>query len=393
MRCVWLMFFCAVSWAGTPKVLMISFDGFRWDYLDHIATPNFDRLVENGLRVKAMKPAFPSLTFTNHYSLVTGHSAAKHGIVSNNFYDTQKNDSYSMYKAEDVATAFWYEEEAIWEVARNHGKVTASYFWVGSEMEGRQPDFYKPFDSKVKPETILTQVIDWLDPKVVPSPDLALAYFPFVDKAGHRYGPDSVEVIYAVQKADAIVGTLLDALDERNIEINLVIVSDHGMTRLQHEPIHVEQIISPADVEKFEHISNNYSQVDFYLKDEFVPQAAEILSRLKKVPGCTWYLRENVPFQTHALKNGHIMGLADSGYQLRYKYKSSNYQGGHGYDPNDQDMMAFCLAWGPDIIPQSSLDQVNVEDVFPLVSHLLRIPIKESEGRLDVWQKALVDRK
>lgn len=367
---------------------MVSFDGFRWDYMDHIATPHLDKVARDGFRVRSMTPAFPSLTFTNHYSLVTGASPIDHGIVSNHFYDTQLHQPYSMYQNEDVTNPQWYTAPAIWEVAKAQGLSQAAYFWVGSEMEGRNPDFFVPFDSKTTPETVIGQVLDWLDPAKAPSPELILAYFPMVDKAGHRYGPDSPELIFAVQQADDVVGALMAGVAQLGVHANFLFVSDHGMTPIDYPPIDLDAILAKVDASQIRYVANNYSQVDLYLVDEQPEKAKQFLETLPQGVGYRWLYRDDAPFATHPTRNGSILGIADQGFQFQYQRRSS-YLGSHGYDAAFPDMGAICMGVGPGFAPGTSLEQVRVTDVFNLLTHLLNLESNQREADSAIWRPIL----
>lgn len=385
--CFWVM-----SWAGLaepPPVILISIDGFRWDYADHIATPNIDRIVAEGFRVESMKPSFPSLTFPNHYTLVTGRHPHHHGIVGNQFFDAQQDDLYSMYRSEDVTDPKWYMAPAIWEVAEGAGMESASYFWVGSEMKGRHPVTFLPFKNGIPPKQKVETVLQWIDPKQRPSPRLVLAYFSFVDSAGHLFGPDSPEVVFAVQRMDAVLGMLLDGFDALQVEPNVIVVSDHGMTNLNGVALKVEDAVDAIGADSVAKYINNYSQLDLFLKDPTESNMTAALQKLPKREGYTWYRRARAPFPMHPSRNGDIVGIADLGYVFQKGDRRSKYAGGHGYDPNAPDMGSICFGFGPAFESMSELNRVQAVDIFPLVAHLLGIDPPKNDGALEVWGNVL----
>ena len=175
-------------------VILVSFDGFRYDYTERVHTPNFDYIKNNGVKAKSLKPIFPSFTFPNHYSIATGCYADKHGILGNEFATSL--GQYSYKNKENVQNAKWYGAEPIWVTAEKNGIITATYFWVGSEapIRGYYPTYYKNYKSGINPKTKVNQVIDWLEFPLEERPRLICLYFNEPDYAGHVYGPDSKEV-------------------------------------------------------------------------------------------------------------------------------------------------------------------------------------------------------
>ena len=116
-----------------PYVIMVSFDGFRFDYPKRVDTPNFDYLQEHGIKAASMQPVFPSKTFPNHYSLATGAYTGPHMLSDKHFYDKKFKEQYTMMERKKAQDPKWYQAEPIWVTAERQGVVAASYFWVGSE--------------------------------------------------------------------------------------------------------------------------------------------------------------------------------------------------------------------------------------------------------------------
>jgi len=390
MAVIGIFFLGSVSKAEPAPVILLSFDGFRWDYIEAVHTPNLDRIFENGFRVEAMKPSFPSLTFANHFTLVTGKHPIHHGIVSNDFHDLVLEKSYRMYRGEDVVSPEFYGGPAIWEVARQNDLLAAVYFWVGSEMKGREAEIFEPFDRGTAPQSQIARLLQWTDLAEPPNPALMLAYFSFLDSQGHRFGPDSPQVVFAVQKVDRLMGQLLDGLEKLNREVNVVVVSDHGMARLHETVMLVEDVEKAVGESHLLRAANNYSQLDIYLKESATERIDEIMARLPVADGFQWYRREDVPFPTHEARNGHIMGLASIGYEFKWR-KGKPYVGSHGYDPSHSEMWAACFGLGPGFVPGSSIAKVNSVDVFPLLCHLLKMPSPPTDGTLDVWKPVLAN--
>ena len=237
------------------KVLLISFDGFMNEYLERNPTPNFDRFIEDGTRAEYMIPVFPTKTFSNHYSMVTGLLVENHGIISNSFPDDSLESRFSYGPPIDSPNdERWWGGEPIWTTVEKQGKTSATMFWPGSEasIDGIQPTKWKPYDGSVDNYARIDSVMSWLDTEGEVDADLATLYFSDVDSRGHGFGPNSAEVDEAVIYADSLVGYLWDKIDEIELrdELNVIIVSDHGMAELSDERVvFLDELIDLNDVE------------------------------------------------------------------------------------------------------------------------------------------------
>ncbi len=219
-----------------PYVVMLSLDGFRWDYTQKVNTPNFDYIAAHGVKAESLKPSFPSKTFPNHYSIATGLYPGHHGIVLNSFYDPKTNRYYSVSDRQMVEDGSFYGGEPIWNTAKKQGIKTASFFWVGSEadIQGMHPDYWKKFDSHIPFGQRIDTVIGWLNLPEKERPHLILFYMEEPDGIGHHFGPDSKEIKQEVVYLDSLVGVFIHKMNNLPIsgQINFIIVSDHGMTEL-----------------------------------------------------------------------------------------------------------------------------------------------------------------
>ncbi|HSM32107.1 MAG TPA: ectonucleotide pyrophosphatase/phosphodiesterase, partial [Woeseiaceae bacterium] len=218
--------------ADGPRLILISIDGFRWDYLSIYPTPALRRIAESGVRAESMRPVYPSLTFPNHYSIATGLYPAEHGIVHNHFPDEARNRWYHLHDRSSVEDARWYGGEPVWVTAEKNGLVTAAYYFVGTEaaIGGVSPSHWHSFDASVPGGDRVTQVIDWLAWPEARRPRLITLYFEHVDRAGHDFGSGSPELAAAVAQVDANIGRLLDAIEDLGLgdEVYVLVVSDHG---------------------------------------------------------------------------------------------------------------------------------------------------------------------
>lgn len=203
---VQIMFLINLYSQSTPYVILISLDGFRWDYSLRELTPNLDKMKQDGVNAMSLRPSFPSTTFPNHYSMITGMYTENHGLISNGIWDPFTGERFSMGTKESK----WFLGEAFWETANRSGITTASFFWPGSEMDldYRRPDYFQPYsDDKDYLERVDT-VIYWLQlPDSLRSHFITL-YFHDTDKYGHRYGPNSPGIDESIARVDSLIGEL-----------------------------------------------------------------------------------------------------------------------------------------------------------------------------------------
>ena len=169
-------------------------DGFRWDYFDKTATPNFDEIIRGGSKAAALIPVFPTKTFPNHISIVTGKYPENHGIIANRMYDPVFNEYYYIGEgSKPVLDGKWYEAEPIWVTVEKAGLKSMTMFWPASEAEimGYRPTEYFVYNGSIKHDDRINQVLKWLDYPANKRPTFISLYFSHTDSYGHRYGPDS----------------------------------------------------------------------------------------------------------------------------------------------------------------------------------------------------------
>ncbi len=228
-----------VARSAESPLILISLDGFRWDYLDlHAdAAPNLRALRRDGASMRGLVPVFPSNTFPNHYSIVTGLRPARHGLVNNIFFDPTHGLFFRYNTSASVSDPRWWGGEPVWVTAIKQGKKAASYFWVGSEAEigGVRPTFWKRFDYSIPFEKRLDELMGWFARPPAERPALVTFYFDETNAKGHRFGPDSPELVASVKLCDEQVAAMLARLRGAGLEPNVVIIADHGMTATSGE--------------------------------------------------------------------------------------------------------------------------------------------------------------
>ncbi|KAJ2414090.1 hypothetical protein H4218_004092 [Coemansia sp. IMI 209128] len=349
-----------------PTIILVSLDGFRADYLDRGITPELLHIGRKGLRADYMIPSFPSSTFPNHYSIATGLYPGSHGMVSNEFYDSVLNDTFSYKDAKKNLESRWWEGgEPIWVTAEKQGQISAINMWPGSTavIHGYKPTYVVPFSHGVAPLKKISQLMEWLDLPQAARPSFLATYMPEVDSAAHQVGPDSKQVNEAVQLVDGALGELWRQIAQRNLThiVNLMVVSDHGMaaTQAHKYAIYVDDII---DVSKVRGIygwplggvqpKNNADTLPMYRK----------LKRASKGKPWAVYLRENIPERfhyTHQARIAPIMIIPELPYyvttmasdkfhaELLGSKEEFPVTGAHGYDNLHPLMRATFLAAGP----------------------------------------------
>ncbi|WP_287818399.1 ectonucleotide pyrophosphatase/phosphodiesterase, partial [Idiomarina sp.] len=268
--------------SNEQTLVLISIDGFRHDYIEKHDAQNIAKLAQEGVRSKGLIPVYPSKTFPNHLSIITGRYPTKHGLVDNNFYDTERQQKYSM--ADGLEDSSWITALPLWNLAEFQGVKAATFFWPESDarINGRTPSYFYHYSHPVPNRQRIEQIIDWLKLPEKARPRLVTGYFSVVDTMGHRFGPDSKQVKGAVQHIDELIGELWRKLQtEVDASVNLVLVSDHGMA-----PILADKMIEVDDLnidsDRFT-VINAQTRLLIYAKENTSEQHIESLrQRLKQ---------------------------------------------------------------------------------------------------------------
>ncbi len=376
-----------------PQLLLISFDGFRADYLTKTETPNFDRLIKNGVTAEGLIPIFPTKTFPNHYAIATGLYPENNGLIGNNMYDPEMDARYSMGNREAVENPDWYLGEPIWNTVEKAGKKAGTMFWIGSEapIQNMRPSHWKSYDGSIPNEARIDTVLKWMTREQDPV-EFGTLYFSFVDSQGHRYGPDSEEVIEAIKQADELVGYLMEKL-ESNESINLMIVSDHGM--IEVSPSKKVTLDDFIDVNKIEIIAYSPALM-FNVEGEGEQEVFESLK--KNEENFKVYLKENIPDRYHLKNNSRvpeILMVADEGYTINTKQffesRGSDYPSGgaHGFDNANPKMDAIFVAYGPAFNEEVKLGRFENIHLYEVMAKILNIEPAPNDGNFDAVSEIL----
>ncbi|MBC1181543.1 alkaline phosphatase family protein [Brevundimonas sp. WCHBH090558] len=360
-------------------VILVSIDGFSPDYLGKGQTPVLDGLVAGGA-VGSMRPSFPSVTFPNHYTLVTGLHPDHHGVVGNRFTDAQLG-AFTMASKE---SGFWDQGEPIWVTAEKAGVRTGTMFWPGSEVEihGVRPSQWAPFDQAMPGDTRVDRLLSWLDLPLDQRPKLETLYFDIVDTAGHRNGPDAPETRAAAASVDASMGRLIEGLKARGLydRTMLVVVSDHGMAATSPDRVvWIDDIIDPAA------LKIGYGGA-VLTADPAPGREAEVQQKLVgRHPHMECWNKADVPAQLAYGSNprvAQIVCLVETGWLTATRDRPVTRAGGaHGYDNQAPEMAAIFIAHGPGVVAGRRLTDLDSVDVQPFLARMLGIAAPAGDGR------------
>jgi predicted AlkP superfamily pyrophosphatase or phosphodiesterase len=376
-----------------PYVILISADGFRYDYAEKYRAENLLRLSNSGVRAASMIPSFPSVTFPNHYTLVTGLYPSHHGLVGNSFYDPGKNASYSMGDKNKVRDSSWYGGTPLWVLAEQQHMLAASLFWVGSEAaeKGIRPTYYYDYNEQIPVSRRIQIVKEWLSLPAEQRPHLITFYLSEPDHAGHRYGPEAPETAQAVRMVDSVINQLTIAVKATGLPVNFVFVADHGMTAVDREhPLPMPAAIDPA---KFI-IPSSGTMIDLHAKNKV--DIMPVYEQLKKdEKDYKVYLKTNMPEHFHYGANddkynriGDILVIPEWPKVFSNRKPGAGY---HGFDPAQvKDMHATFFAWGPNFKSGLKIPAFENVNVYPMISELLKLEITEPiDGKKEVLHNLL----
>jgi predicted AlkP superfamily pyrophosphatase or phosphodiesterase len=375
--------------AVTPKpvalTILISIDGFRADYLQRGRSPALAAMAADGVHA-AMRPSFPSLTFPNHYTLVTGLRPDQHGIVNNNMEDTARPGvTFALSKTDVVHDPIWWDEaEPIWVTAEKAGVRTATMFWPGSDLpiHGVLPHDWRLFNKTTPPDVRVDTVLEWLNRPPAERPRFVTLYFDAVDGAGHLAGPDSDKVDTAITETDAEVGKLLQGLAKRGLldTTDVIVVADHGMAATSTARVtYLSDLMPDADF----HAVAQGAMAGIRAEPGHEDEVAKAL--LAPHDHMTCWRKADVPERLHYGKNARVppfVCLAPVGWLIEAAHGRPPPKGEHGYDPADPQMAALFVAHGPSFRHGVTLPAFDNVDVYPLLAALIGVKPQPNDGNL-----------
>jgi predicted AlkP superfamily pyrophosphatase or phosphodiesterase len=378
-----------------PYVVLISFDGFRSDYVDRLNLPNFRAFIKSGSSSEALIPSFPSKTFPNHYTLVTGLYPGHHGLVDNYFFDPSRQETYSMRDRKMVTDSSYYGGTPLWQLARKQGVKSASYFWVGSELEEEslRPDYYYQYDQSVAFNSRVDQVISWLQLPKKERPHLITLYFSSPDTESHTFGPFANETKEKLLGIDSLLGNFMTRIKELKLPITVILVSDHGMLEIKKEIgnyIFLDELVKTGNGIT---VSNGGTQTHIYASTQ--KKSDSIFSELQRRKK-NFSIVKRKDFQPawnyDHKRAGDLLLIADPGKfitttdrnEILDEIKQGGSFGVHGYDPAlVKDMYGIFYAAGPNIKQGVRIKAFSNIHVYPLVAKILGLTIPPIDGSFE----------
>lgn len=371
-------------------VILVSIDGFRWDYLDRFTPPTLTELAANGVRADGLIPEFPSKTFPNHYTLVTGLRLGHHGIISNNMRAPDVPGEFSLSNRDAQKDPRWWGGEPIWNSVEKQGRKAAAMFWPGSEtpINGRQASYWMPFNDDMPNRDRVNQVLTWLRLPERERPSFLTLYFSDVDSIGHRHGPDSEEVKQAVLGIDAEVAALVTGVKAAGLDslVHYVIVSDHGMSAVSTERVIVLDDfidVAAADIVDWSPV------LGLNPKDG---DAEQLYAALKgKHPALDVYRKNEVPAEYRLA--GHprlpaIIGIAREGWTIASKQNVDRWHsherrppgGEHGFAATASSMQGLFIANGPRLRKGLRVKPFENIHVYDFMCAILGLAPEKNDG-------------
>ena len=377
---------CGGLLRSEPLVILVSIDGCRWDYPELHEAPFLKSLSREGARLTRLTPSYPTKTFPNHYTLVTGLRPESHGIIQNSFYDSEFDAWFGIGKHPSAREGRWWGGEPIWLTAQRQGLRTACMFWPGTAADilGARPDKWFPFDSDLPNEERVRRVLEWTALSAAERPHFITLYFEAVDSAGHSFGPDAPQTRAALQGIDRALAGLRAGLKRQRVweSTHLIVTADHGMT--YSDPawsIVLDDLIDLADVQVI--FAGSIGGLHVKRGD-----ADALVATLDAHPRLRAFRRDAVPERLHFSRSPRIPDIVlipDLGWHIDTRsWLESNRNvdyGDHGYDPSEADMGALFIARGPRIKPRlAPLPAVDNIHVYQLLCDLLEIEPAPNEG-------------
>lgn len=381
--------------ASEPYVILVSFDAYRWDYPNRGITPNFEKMAETGVRALSFKPTFPTSTFPNHYSIITGMYPDRHGIIANNFKNYHTGEEYSLKDRMTVRDDKWYQGEAFWTTAERVGIKSASMFWVGSEQVNSHPTYFKEYDHHFPYVERVNTVIGWLTMPEDKRPHFITLYYHDTDSEGHDHGPTGDTTNRSIKLMDEMLGHLIAKVDSIGMKdsVNIIVVSDHGMADVSPDRmVDLNKLLKDYNVD----VQNYGPYVMLHPKEN-----------AEKIYNLLYYNQDNFQvfkkgeFPEH-LAHGknplipELFLLADLGWMFKYGEENKyleKIKGAHGFDNSEIDMHGVFYAMGPAFKEGLVCGTIENVDVYPLLAKIFDIPISHKiDGKIKRIQFVLKEK-
>jgi predicted AlkP superfamily pyrophosphatase or phosphodiesterase len=366
--------------ADRPYVVLVSLDGFRYDYAEKYSAQHVLAIRNEGAAASALIPVFPSLTFPNHTSIMTGLYPEHHGIVSNRFFDPARREEFIYSK--NGSDGSFYRGTTLWALAERQGIHSAAMFWPGSDAEigGVRPSYWFPYDAKFPDEARVGQVLDWLKMPALRRPHFITLYFSDVDGAGHDFGPEAPETRRAVEHVDQMIGRLWDGIRATRLPVNLILLSDHGM----------ETVAGTVDLLPYLGANRVRIESSGSIALLYAPDAAAVEKTYLALKGknskVDVYRRKELPAEWHNRDDPRMGDVILNAREPVMLGKTTS-RGAHGYDPRQiPNMRGIFYAAGPNIRAGARVDPFENIHIYPLVVRILGLSAPKIDGSPAVLQ-------
>ncbi|KAI3844356.1 hypothetical protein MKX03_021530 [Papaver bracteatum] len=377
-----------------PVIILISSDGFRFGYQYKTDTPNIHRLINNGTEAEmGLIPVFPTLTFPNHYSIVTGLYPESHGVINNRFTDPISGEGFTMQSKEPK----WWLGEPIWETIVNQGGIAATYFWPGSEVNkgswNCDTKYCKHYNSSVPFEDRVDSVLEYFDLPSDELPSLMTLYFEDPDRQGHLVGPDDPEITKAVAHIDSLIGRLIKGLEKRGVfeDVSVIMLGDHGMVgTCDQKLVFLDDLAKWVKVPK--EWVQSYSPVLAISPPEGVSHS-DVVAKMNEGLGSgkvnngmnlKVFLKEDLPKRLHYASSYRIppiVGLVGEGYKVEQtNVKRQECGGAHGYDNAFFSMRSIFIGHGPQFARGCKVPSFENVQIYNLLTSILKIKGAPNNG-------------
>ncbi|CAF1092106.1 unnamed protein product [Rotaria sordida] len=383
-----------------PLLLLISFDGFRWDYPDIYNLPNFNSLIKRGVRVKHIDNSFATVTFPSHFTIATGLYEETHGIVANNIYDPILNDVGTVTTMNDAkwwsqnpySQPIWVSNQLANDSTQRRSGVIA---WPGSNVpiNGHLPIKYEAFESDRSFDSILKQIFAWFREPIDTRINFGAIYHSQPDATGHAYGPISSQMNETLQECDDYVGVLLKLIDnDKNLKTNLnvIITSDHGMHDVpKNHKIFLEDYIDKSLFSAY----GGHSFANIFVNNK--EDIDRIYASLSTIPNYEVYKKAQIPDEYHYKSNvriGDILIVGKVGYEVFVSNTTdADLLGDHGYDNRAESMHPIFYGFGPAFRSNLLAEPFRNVDIYPLMCYILHLNQRKTNGSLDNVKHILID--
>ncbi|KAL0985313.1 hypothetical protein UPYG_G00155360 [Umbra pygmaea] len=382
------------------KLLVISFDGFRWDYDQDVDTPNMDKLVKDGVKAKYITPPAITMTSPSHFTTITGRWIEDHGVVHNMMFNstTHKKSSHRV----TMKTSEWWDNGALplWITAQNQGLKTGSFYFPGggANYSGQSVNRVlveepgQPNENETQWRENIDTVLSWFTEDDM---DFVTLYYGEPDRVGHAKGPDTPDRKNIIKQIDRTIGYLRESIQRVGLSqrLNVIITSDHGMTTIKKKPL-VDEIVLSKYVNLFNLVY--FELLDYGGFGMITPRKGkeqEVYESLMKAPNLTVYKKENLPENFHLSKNDRIQPIiviADLGFNLNSRLIVYVNKGDHGFNMDEMDMKTIFRAFGPDFKNNYLSEAFDSIHIYPLMCKLLRITPAPHNGSLSITEGMLV---